>query len=149
MNTAILYHSIHHGNTRKVAHALAEPLGADLYDIADKPPCELEHYNLIGFGSGIYFLRHSDRLMRLAQSLKPLYGKKAFIFSTRGWGPLFLYHMLLRRTLKASGFGIVGEFSCKGLDTYGLLKVIGGINRRRPNEKDLERAAHFALWLVR
>ena len=25
MNTAILYHSIHHGNTQKIARSLAEP----------------------------------------------------------------------------------------------------------------------------
>ena len=85
MNTAILYHSIHHGNTQKIAHALAEPLGADLYDIAIDTPGDLESYDLVGFGSGIYFLRHSARLVRLAESLKPAHRKKAFIFSISPW----------------------------------------------------------------
>ena len=145
MNTAILYHSTHHGNTKKAALALAETLGADLYDIADHPPGDLEQYDLVGFGSGIYFLRHSIRLVRLADRMKPSRGKKAFIFSTRGGGPPFIYHMLLRGTLKTRGFSIVGEYSCKGFDTYGLLQYIGGINRGRPNRKDLERAVSFAL----
>jgi len=148
MNTAILYYSIHHENTKKIARALSEPIGADLFDIAIDTPGDLEHYDLVGFGSGIYFLRHSALLVRLAEHLKPTYGKKAFIFSTRGWGPPFLYHALLRRSLKTRGFSIVGEYSCKGLDTYGLLKVVRGINKGRPNEKNLERAALFALSIT-
>ncbi|MBN2323789.1 MAG: flavodoxin family protein [Spirochaetes bacterium] len=168
MNTAILYHSIHHGNTKKAAGAMKEPLKADLFDIAKRPVgdldrYDLDRYDLVGFGSGIYFMRHSSRLLRLAKGLKPTAGspagspagptagptalKKAFIFSTRGLGPPFLYHIPLRRILKARGFVIIGEYSCKGIDTYGLLTVVGGINRYRPNQKDLEKAARFARQL--
>lgn len=42
------------------------------------------------------------------------------------------------------GYTLVGEFSCKGLDTYGLLKTFGGINKGRPNEQDMEKAREFA-----
>jgi len=45
------------------------------------------------------------------------------------------------------GFTIAGEFSCRGWDTFGLLKLIGGINKGRPDEQDLKRAEDFARHL--
>jgi flavodoxin len=45
------------------------------------------------------------------------------------------------------GFSIAGEFSCKGWDTVGPLKLFGGINKGRPNEGDLEGARVFARRL--
>jgi flavodoxin len=45
------------------------------------------------------------------------------------------------------GFSITGEFSCKGWDTVGPLKLFGGINKGRPNEDDLEEARVFARGL--
>ena len=42
---------------------------------------------------------------------------------------------------------IVGEFDCRGFDTFGLLKVIGGISKGKPNEKDIEKAENFAINL--
>ena len=46
------------------------------------------------------------------------------------------------------GFRIIGEFSCKGYDTFGPLKFIGGINKGKPDEKDLKRAREFAKTLI-
>lgn len=36
----------------------------------------------------------------------------------------------------------------KGFDSVGLLKLIGGINRGRPDENDLKRAECFAIKLL-
>jgi len=44
-------------------------------------------------------------------------------------------------------YSILGEFICRGLDTFGPLKLIGGVNKRRPNEADLEAARKFAKGL--
>ena len=38
---------------------------------------------------------------------------------------------------------IIGKFSCKGYDTYGPFKLVGGIAKGHPNEKDLEAAVDF------
>jgi len=45
------------------------------------------------------------------------------------------------------GFDVIKEFSCKGFDTVGPFKFIGGISKGRPNEKDLENAKNFARSL--
>ena len=103
----------------------------------------------MGFGSGIYFGKHSSLLLKLVYGLNAYENTCAFIFSTRGAGPPSFYHRSLRRAISNRGFTIVGEFSCKGLDTVGPLRIIGGINTRRPAEKDLARARSFAQALAR
>ncbi|MBP1929243.1 flavodoxin [Methanolinea mesophila] len=147
MKSVIVYSSVHHGNTAKVARAMADELGAVLVKTGETPPEALEVYDLIGFGSGIYFGSHHKALFALVDSLPAMKGKKAFIFSTSGrGGPGF--HRRLKETLLAKDFLVVGEFSCKGFDTYSLLKLFGGINKGRPDQDDLREAGLFARRLV-
>ena len=77
----------------------------------------------------------------------PNMNKNAFIFSTRGAGPKASYHGALRKRLLAKGLKILGEFSCKGWDTYALLKLFGGINKGHPDKEDLMKAERFAKSL--
>ena len=90
---------------------------------------------------------------------------KAFIFSTDG-APRFIYnsdlllkdkmnkdHAALRAKLKDKGYEIIGEFNCPGLNKNSFLKYIGGFNKGRPNENDLQLAEKFAFklkndWLI-
>ncbi|KPU63701.1 flavodoxin [Thermococcus sp. EP1] len=144
MNTLIIYVSIHHRNTEKVAKVMAKTLEAELTKPWGITPKELLNYDLIGFGSGIYWWRHHWALLKLVDNLTRMEGKKAFIFSTAGMNIPWYNHRQLRRKLKEKGFQIVGEFSCRGWDTNGWLAKIGGINKGHPNERDLERARRFA-----
>jgi len=144
MNALIIYVSIHHGNTGKVAKAIAEILNAKLVNPWEIKSEELLKYDLIGFGSGIYYWKHHRALFKLIGNLPEMRGKKAFIFSTAGINIPFINHRKLRSALGKKGFEIVGEFSCRGWDTNGWLEKIGGINKGHPNEKDLENARRFA-----
>ena len=68
MKIAIIYKSIHHGNTKKIAEVMAETLKADLFDLKDVNMDVIGKYDLIGFGSGKYFLRpHRYRQMPMEQ----------------------------------------------------------------------------------
>lgn len=147
MRALIVYVSIHHKNTEKVAKAMADVLNADLSKPWKIKPAEVGKYDLVGFGSGIYWWRHHWALLRLVDNLPRMEGKKAFIFSTAGMNIPWYTHRALKKKLKEKGFEIVGEFSCRGWDTNGWLARIGGINRGHPNEKDLERARRFAKRL--
>ncbi|MBO8174226.1 MAG: flavodoxin family protein [Thermococcus sp.] len=144
MRTLIVYVSIHHKNTEKIAKIMGEVLNARLVKPWAVKPEELLDYDLIGFGSGIYWWRHHWALLKLVDDLPRMEGKKAFIFSTAGMNTPWYNHRQLRRKLKEKGFQIVGEFSCRGWDTNGWLAKIGGINKGHPNERDLERARRFA-----
>ena len=53
----IIYVSVHHGNTAKIAQIMAEVLNAKLVKPNQVNIDELLNYELIGFGSGIYFCR--------------------------------------------------------------------------------------------
>lgn len=141
MRAAIIYVSVHHRNTERIAKRIAGVLGADIFDLEKIRP-DLSEYDIIGFGSGIYFWKHHKSLIEFVRSL-PRIKKKAFVFSTAGI-PLRRNHKILKDILKDKGFEIIGEFSCRGYDTFSILRYIGGINRGRPNDRDMEKARTFA-----
>ncbi|MDD3494140.1 MAG: flavodoxin family protein [Candidatus Thermoplasmatota archaeon] len=144
MAALIVCASVHHGNTRQIARVMAQALDAHLCDPADVDPSEAAKYDLIGLGSGIYFWRHHASIVRFAQNMPVRGDQRFFIFSTRGGFPHWLGHRALKKTLRKKGAHVVGEFSCKGHDTYGPFKLLGGLNRGHPDADDLERARRFA-----
>jgi len=150
LKTLIIYVSPHHGNTEKVAKAMANVLGADLMRVAQVDINMLAEYDLIGFGSGIYFGKYHKSLVELVDKLPVLENKRAFIFSTSGLTKIPFIHDFakpLKEKLKQKGLNIVGEFSCRGFDTSQAARIIGGINWGRPDEKDLRLAENFASGL--
>ena len=146
MKTVIIYTSMHHQNTQKVATVMAEELGADLVPVAQAQPGTLDGYDLAGFGSGIFFGKHHQTLMQFVETLPTGAGRRAFVFSTSGKGGNGM-HAALKEELAGRGFSIVDEFSCKAWDSWGPLKLIGGINKGRPDEQDLAAAREFARRL--
>ena len=106
---------------------------------------------LIGIGSGIYWGRF-HRSIRIWLKNLPAdagVGHRAFVYSTSGLPFLSpMYHLPLRRALEKKGFEVVGEFSCRGYDTFGVLRLFGGLNRKHPDEDDLLRAERFTHQLV-
>lgn len=148
--TLILLKSIHHQNTEMVARTMADVLQADVRTPQDAPDSVLEKYVLFGFGSGVYFGRLHSALRSWVDGLRPRSERlPAFIFSTAGSPSLHrLAHWGMRRRLSKAGFDVIGEFNCPGFDTFGPLRLVGGLNRGRPNEMDLARAAEFARTLL-
>ena len=150
MKALIIYISVHHGNTEKVAKVMANILNATLLQVKQADANMLEQYDLIGFGSGIYFGKHHESLLDFVDKLPVLTNKKAFIFSTSGLKKIPFVHDFdkpLRKKLQRKGFDIIGEFSCRGLDTYRATKLVGGVNKGRPNADDLRQAEDFASGL--
>jgi len=155
----IICQSTHHGNTKKIAEAMAEVLDAEIKKPSEVVIEEVRKHHLIGLGSGIYWGKHHPSIFKIVDQLAELNGNKAFVFSTSGMSnsgnfthnirhlvPHF--HTHLRRELKTKGIKIIGEFSCRGFDTAGPLKQIGGISKGRPNQEDLENAKDFAREIL-
>ena len=150
MRTLVIYVSIHHSNTKKIAKAIADILRAKIAKPREVGVNALSEYDLIGFGSGIYYHKHHESLLNLVDKLPMLNHKKAFIFSTSGVSKKWHFsdfHKPLKERLLEKGFDIIGEFDCRGWDTYGPFKLVGGISKGRPNEKDLKEAKNFASKL--
>jgi len=147
LKALLIYVSVHHGNTEKVARNMANILDADLVQVKQADAAKLEKYDLIGFGSGVYFGKHHASLLDFVDGLPMARDKKAFIFSTSGLRKIPFVHDFdksLKAKLRRKGFDVIGEFSCRGYDTSRAAMIIGGINRGRPNVRDLQQAADFA-----
>ncbi|MFP4233011.1 MAG: flavodoxin family protein, partial [Candidatus Aenigmatarchaeota archaeon] len=135
--------SVHNGNTMKVAEEMAEVLDCEV--LKPEEVEDLEDYDMVGFGSGIYFTNFHEEIIDLVERLNG--GKKAFIFSTSGFPNIPILHDFegkLKEKLNARNFKMVGSFNCRGYDEYGPLRYLGGIHNGRPNEKDLKKARKFA-----
>jgi flavodoxin len=148
MKALVICFSYHHMNTEKIASVFAKALGAETKTLSEVDPSKLFEYDLVGFGSGISFGKHYKELLDFADKLPQIANKKAFIFSTSGQtGKTEKFHKLLKEKLQSKGFDIAGDFNCAGFDTYGLLKIGGGIKKGHPDEEDLKQAEVFAQSL--
>ena len=54
MKTAIVYASVHHGNTKKIIDEIAKTNDVELIDATQTVEKDLSEYDLIGFASGVY-----------------------------------------------------------------------------------------------
>lgn len=150
MKSLIVCASRSHGNTRRVADRMAEVLDAEVVTPESVVPAAVREYDLVGFGSGIYYMTVDARLRNLIRRLPAIdHDIRAFTFFTSGARevPLLGYNKPVRQRLERKGFEVIGSFSCRGFDTVGPFGFIGGINRGRPNDHDLDRAASFAARL--
>ena len=68
--------------------------------------------------------------------------KKVFVFSTNDSGST-KNHKLVLDILNSKDAKILGNFSCKGWDTFGPFKLIGGVSKNHPDEADLKSAKDF------
>ncbi len=147
MDILIIYASIHHGNTEKIAQAIHGELGGKLVSFTEVKEEDAIRADLIGFGSGVYMAKFHKSLLNFTKKLPNMTGKKSFIFSTAGIRRnIFLNrgHRSIKKILEQKGFKTIGEFDCPGYDSYGLLRFIGGINKERPSDQDKEEAKVFA-----
>ena len=151
MNSLLVLSSYHHNNTEKIAKVFAKVLDAQIKTPQQVDPEELQEYNIVGFGSGIYDQKHHKAILDLADKLPQVTDRKAFIYSTSGVSRKFAEdrsiddpHSVLREKLETKGYSIMGDYNCAGFNTNSFLKYIGGMNRGKPNAKDLKEAEEFA-----
>ncbi|MCH5643125.1 flavodoxin family protein [Gordonia sp. ABSL49_1] len=138
-----------HGNTRRIADTLSAGLDARVVSPAQATADLLADADLIGFGSGIYSLGFDERLVDCIATLPDMAGRAAFIFASSGLPepPFARYTKRLARQLERRGFRVVGTFVCRGVDTWGPFKLVGGVSREHPSAADFERARSFAAGL--
>ena len=67
MRKAIVYASVHHGNTEKLVKGIAEECQVNLIDAVKQPNADLNSYDMIGFASGIYFSKFHQSILELAE----------------------------------------------------------------------------------
>ncbi|MBM3709672.1 MAG: flavodoxin [Actinobacteria bacterium] len=146
MKILIIYHSEHHQNTEKIAKAMTAKIGAEIKKAKDVNLTEIDNYDIIGFGSGVYHGRFHSEISDIIENLSYQNNKKSFIFSTTGsLSYSKLAHDRIRPSLADKGFNIIGEFSCLGFDTALSSE---DINKGKPEKQDLENAERFSETIL-
>ena len=49
----------------------------------------------------------------------------------------------MKKFLEQKTATVTGIFSCKGYDTYGPFKLVGGLNKHHPDENDIQNAEFY------
>ncbi len=147
----IIYESYHHQNTEKVAHIIAQRLQADLYHTDEAKSVPLSEYEVIGIGTGIYYGKPHRKIHSFINNLPIFNGQKSFLFTTSG----IIYKKYIQgvsskiiHRLEEKKLKVIDCLSIKGWDTFGPLKLIGGINKGHPDLADLYNAELFANKLI-
>ena len=143
MKTAIIYASVHHGNTKKIIDEIAKTNEVDLIDATQVTEKDLSGYDLIGFASGVYYGKFHQSVLKFA-SVHLIENKNIFLMCTYGGSKSF---KSMESIIEDKHDNLVGRFSCKGFDTFGPFKLVGGIAKGHPNEEDMKNAVDFVKGL--
>lgn len=142
MRVAVVYYSRHHGNTKKIVEAIASKYGAVMIDAAESKKEDLSEFDCVGFASGIYFSSFAKQVLHFAKN-NLLENMNVFFICTCGMKRPVMYFDAIRKITKAKKCRELGAYQCLGFDTFGPFKVIGGIAKGHPNEKEIEDALEF------
>ncbi|MCM0650985.1 flavodoxin [Clostridium swellfunianum] len=152
MKALIVYCSDYNKNTEKIARIFAEKVDCDLINIRNVNEVNIENYNLIGFGSGVYRESLSPKIIRLVDKLN-LKGKNVFVFSTSGVGIKFYNNSLIKQ-LESKGAINKGSFACKGsfiardFTSKKIFDIMSKLSQGHPNDKDIKKAERFISDVV-
>ena len=145
MKTAIVYYSGHHGNTKKLLDAIAAVHDVTLVDITKQPSADLSDYDRIGLASGIYYNSFAKPLLSWAQSYLPE-KKDVFFICTHG-APSGDFLKSVRPVTAGKNCREIGSYSCRGFDTFGPFRLLGGIAKGHPTEEEVREAVSFYAGL--
>lgn len=147
MKILLVVESKHQNNTLKVARSMQKAADMEIIDTKQAANIDFHQYDIVGFGSGIYMGKHDKSILRLAKSLDDEKGY-SFIVSTSGGKSFSQNNSALREILFNKNKVVLGEFSCLGLDKFFLLRLTGGVNKGKPDEKDLLDAQNFIRQII-
>ena len=138
---AIIYASTHHGNTKKLVEAISQKFAATLIDTTQHIHADLTDYDLIGFASGIEFGKFYDSVEQFLIDNLPKNKQVFFLYTCAMAKDNFTKSV--RSEAQKRDAVILGEYGCRGFNTYGPWKLVGGMNKGHPTEDEIAGAVHF------
>ena len=145
-NVAIIYASTQHGNTRKLVEAIADRYEIIQIDATKFQTADLTGYDLIGFASGIDFGRFYGPVEQFLKTNLPEGKQVFFLYTCAKVSRRFTESIKAAAAEKKAH--ILGEYGCRGYNTYGPWKLIGGMNRNHPSEDEIHGAVDFFASLL-
>lgn len=140
MKTIIIYESTHHGNTKKLVEAIAAEHKIEAVSIENADAIDLSGYDMVGLAAGIAYGKFYKRMENFAAQIPA--DTRVFLLYTCG-NPSDGYVKNITKTLEAGGAKVLGSYGCKGYDTYGPFKLVGGIAKGHPTEEEIRGAVAF------
>ena len=137
----IIYASTHHGSTKKLVDAISDKYDIIQIDATKEEKADLSQYDMIGFASGIDFGKFYPSVEEFLVNNLPT-GKEVFFLYTCAKTSERFTKVIKEKTLEKDA-AIIGEYGCKGYNTYGPWKLIGGMNKNHPDKEELDGAVSF------
>ena len=123
----IIYTSMHHGNTYKLVKAISDKHNIEIIDATKQMVADLQKYDVIGFASGIDFGKFYETIENFAKENLPIKKQVFFLYTCAMERKGFTNS--IREIVTKKDAEVLGEYGCKGYNTYGPWKVIGGMNK--------------------
>ena len=142
----IIYASTHHGSTKKLVEVIAKRYDVHLIDATKQRTAELSEYDLIGFASGIDFGKFYEVVEQFLEENLPENKRVFFLYTCARVSCRFTE--TIKTAARKKGAVILGEYGCRGFNTYGPWKMIGGMNKSHPSAEELQGAVRFFKSLV-
>lgn len=139
--TIIIYASKHHENTYRLLEAIAKKYEVVLLNAEEQKRRDLTEFDLIGFASGIDFGKFYSSVEEFLKENLPDNKKVFFLYTCAKTSSRFTDS--IRREALKRGAVLLGEYGCRGYNTYGPWKLLGGMNKNHPSEEELENAVRF------
>lgn len=121
---------------------MAHDMPVTLFKVEQAEHIDFSEYDCIGFASGIYAGRCHRSIYAFLKNHRHELPKQTFAVCTSGVGK-GKYAKKFADYLAKSGFTVLGEFECKGFDTFGPLKLFGGLGKGHPDDKELADGVAF------
>lgn len=137
----IIYASTHHGSTYKLVKAISEKYNTDIIDATQVVSSDLQDYDVIGFASGIDFGKFYESVETFAKDNLPIEKKVFFLYTCARDRKGFTDS--IKEIAYEKNAVVLGEYGCKGFNTYGPWKAIGGMNKNHPTEDEICGAVEF------
>lgn len=137
----IVYASTHHGNTRKLVDAISAEYPIVLIDATEQTQADLNQYDLIGFASGVDFGRFYEPVERFLKENLPEKKQVFFLYTCAMVQKGFTKSM--RQEAEKKNAALLGEYGCRGFNTYGPWKLVGGMNKGHPTVEEASGALLF------
>ncbi len=170
MKILITYYS-DTGNTEKVANALKKGItghDVDLLKVKEVDPINLESYDLVFLGSGIYAFNVSRKVTTLIKKAPNLPPNFAYFYTHESITPWPKAFKSINNLIEKQKCQLLGEFECCGENLVPLaqqqrearLSTLSPEERKKveenfinyvkghPNEQDLENAKKFAISIL-
>ena len=126
---------------------MAQTEELDLIDVSGGQTPRLEDYDRIGFASGIYGFEVHKSVVEFARQHLPQGRPVFFVYTyglSKGTGA-----KQLEEVAREKGCPVLGEFGCRGYNTFGPFKLMGGMAKGHPDAEELEQARRFYQSLGR